>query len=119
MILSGDGQQSLVLQLRATSLEALARAEPIQKVACVLLLEIGAWLHVWTVSMASNAAGMLLNMADSQYSCLPTGQHSTTRGPGGNDFTIAGNIGLLIFILVALRFIAFGLLQGAYRFKKL
>lgn len=64
-------------------------------------------------------AGLVLDLANSEYQCLPTGKHSSTRGPNGNNFTIGQNIGILVAILVGLRFFTFFLLQAAYKLKKL
>lgn len=64
-------------------------------------------------------AGLVLDLANSEYQCLPTGKHSSSRGPNGNNFTIGQNIGILVAILFGLRFFAFFLLQAAYKLKKL
>ena len=71
------------------------------------------------MTLVSNRAGLTLSLAESQYQCLPTGVKSNTRGPAGNDMTIAQNIGVLAGILVGLRLFTFLLLQAAYKLKKL
>jgi len=64
-------------------------------------------------------AGLSLNLGTSDYKCLPTGVQSTSRGPNGNDTTIGENLAILVCVLLGLRLLHYGMLQGAYRFKKL
>ena len=71
------------------------------------------------VTSVLNPAGLTLSLAETQYQCLPTGVKTGTRGPAGNDMTIAQNIGVLAGILVGLRLFTFLLLQAAYKLKKL
>ena len=64
-------------------------------------------------------AGLSLNLANSEYECLPTGTRSNSRGPNGINFTIGQNIGILFGILIGLRLITFAILQAVYKLKRL
>lgn len=78
------------------------------------------WWHTLPgTQKRSQSAGLSLNLANSEYQCLPTGVRSSSRGPNGNNFTIGQNIGILFGILIGLRFFTFALLQAAYKLKRL
>ena len=66
-------------------------------------------------------AGITLDLGGSnlQFQCLPSASSTAPRGPGGNNMTIAENMGALIAIAIVARLAGFFLLKLQFRLKRL
>lgn len=86
-----------------------------------ILAQIVSWFlqQVLSAKQIWCCAGLALDIANAGYLCLPTGEHSTSRGPNGNNFTIGINIVILVSIFIGLRLSAIVLLSAVYKLKRL